>query len=147
MTAKNLTIKPAKREKAASSKNHYVPNADLLEAFHEAKAAGYLTDRLAGYLMKIAHNYARHPWFNRYSYVDDMVATAAANLCANWHKFNPEVSDSPFSYYTTACYRSFLSVKDAEYKQRDIKDAMLIDGGANPSFGYSPRNVDGDSTE
>lgn len=135
-------VKPAKRERSKTTKGHYVSNAQLLEAFYEAKEAGKLTDRLAKYLMLVAERYSYHPWFARYSFREDMVATAIVNLCANWHKFNPEKQENPnpFSYYTTACYRSFLSFLDAENEERDIRDELLIEAGANPSFNYSSKH-------
>lgn len=129
-----------KREKSTDTKKFYVSNAQILEAFHEAKAQNRLTDRLAGYLMLIAERYSYHPWFAGWSYREDMVASAVVNLCANWHKFNPEKSDNPFAYYTTATYRSFLSYLDAERKERDIKDQLLVEAGANPSFNYQERH-------
>lgn len=129
-----------KRDKSSTPKKYYVTNAQLLEAFHEAKAQGKLTDRMARYLQMIAERYSYHPWFAGYSYRDDMVAAAVVNLVANWHKFNPEKSDNPFAYYTTASYRSFLSYLDAERKERDIRDELLIDAGANPSFNYQDRH-------
>jgi len=140
MTAK--TTKPAKKERSKTTKGHYVTNAQLLEAFYEAKAAGKLTDRLAKYLMMVAERYSYHPWFAGYSFREDMVATAVVNLCANWHKFNPEKQENPnpFSYYTTASYRSFLSYLDSERKERDIRDELLIEAGANPSFNYQERH-------
>jgi hypothetical protein len=141
-TAKPTKLKPIKKERATSTKGHYVTNAQLLEAFHEAKAAGKLTDRLAKYLMMVAEKYSFHPWFAGYSFREDMVCTAVVNLCANWHKFNPEKQENPnpFSYYTTACYRSFLSYLDAERKERDIRDELLIEAGANPSFNYQAKH-------
>lgn len=134
--------KPVKKERATSTRGHYVTNAQLLEAFHEAKAAGKLTDRLAKYLMMVAEKYSYHPWFAGYSFREDMVCSAVVNLCANWHKFNPEKSENPnpFSYYTTACYRSFLSYLDAERTERDIRDELLISAGANPSFNYQSKH-------
>lgn len=135
-------IKPAKKERAKTTKGQYVTNAQLLEAFYEAKEAGKLTDRMAKYLMMIAERYSYHPWFAGYSFREDMVCTAVVNLCANWHKFNPEKQEipNPFAYYTTACYRSFLSYLDSERKERDIRDELLIEAGANPSFNYQARH-------
>ena len=137
-----IKIKPAKKERAKSTKGHYVTNAQLLEAFYEAKAANKLTDRMAKYLMLVAERYSYHPWFAGYSFREDMVCTAVVNLCANWHKFNPEKQEipNPFAYYTTACYRSFLSYLDSERKERDIRDELLIEAGANPSFNYQARH-------
>jgi hypothetical protein len=134
-------LKPVKKERAKSTKGHYVTNAQLLEEFHVSKAAGKLTDKMAKYLMMVAEKYSYHPWFAGYSFREDMVCSAVVNLCANWHKFNPEKQENPnpFSYYTTACYRSFLSYLDAERKERDIRDELLIEAGANPSFNYQAR--------
>jgi hypothetical protein len=140
-TSPKLKLKPIKKERAKSTKGHYVTNAQLLEEFHVSKAAGKLTDKMAKYLMMVAEKYSCHPWFAGYSFREDMVCAAVVNLCANWHKFNPEKQENPnpFSYYTTACYRSFLSYLDAERKERDIRDELLIEAGANPSFNYQAR--------
>jgi hypothetical protein len=142
MTAVKKPVKPVKKERATSTRGHYVKNADLLAEFLVAKKAGKLTDKLAGYLMQIAEKYSFHPWFANYSFREDMVCTAVVNLCANWHKFNPEKQEipNPFSYYTTACYRSFLSYLDDERKERDIRDQLLIEAGSNPSFNYQSRS-------
>jgi hypothetical protein len=68
-----------------------------------------------------------------------MVSFALVNLIANWHKFDPTKSDNPFAFYTTACYRSFLQYLADEKKQRDIRDTLLVDAGANPSFSFQDR--------
>ena len=134
--------KPAKKERSKSTKGHYVTNAQLLAEFHVAKAKGELTPLMAKYLMMVAEKYSYHPWFARYSFREDMVNTAVVNLCANWHKFNPEKQEipNPFSYYTTACYRSFLSYLDDENTERDIRDKLLVEAGSNPSFNYQARH-------
>ncbi len=129
-----------KREKSPESKKFYVSNAQLLEAFYEAKELGRLTDRMAKYLTLIATRYSYHPWFAGYSFREDMVCVAVVNLVANWHKFNPEKSDNPFAYYTTASYRSFLSFLDSERKERDIRDQLLVDAGSNPSYNYQSKH-------
>lgn len=143
MTAKKTTntVKPAKREKSTTDKGHYVTNAELLPAFLEAKAAGRLTDKLARMLMLIAERYSYHPWFGGYSYREDLVSAAVANLARNWHKFDPEKSSNPFSYYTTACYRSFQAVIEAEREASDLRDKLLVEAGVSPSFGYQERDT------
>lgn len=143
MTAPKKTVsKPAKKERSTSTKGHYVTNAQLLEEFKNCKAAGKLSNKMAKYLQMVAERYSFHPWFVGYSFREDMVAAAVVNLVANWHKFNPEKSENPnpFSYYTTACYRSFLSYLDSEKNERDIRDKLLIEAGANPSFNYQDRH-------
>jgi hypothetical protein len=135
-------IKPAKKERAKSTKGQYVTSAQLLEEFYASKAQGKLTNKMAKYLMMVAERYSYHPWFAGYSFREDMVCTAVVNLCVNWHKFNPEKQEipNPFSYYTTACFRSFLSYLDAEKKERDIRDELLIEAGSNPSFNYQTKH-------
>lgn len=139
---KTKQVKAAKKERSKTTKGHYVTNAELLAEFFVAKKLGKLTPTMAKYLMMVAQRYSFHPWFAGYSFREDMVCAAVVNLCANWHKFNPEKQDNPnpFSYYTTACYRSFLSYLDAERKERDIRDELLMDAGAAPSFNYSTRH-------
>lgn len=139
---KPVKVKPAKRAKATDTKKFYVTNAQLLEGFHASKAAGKLTNEMAKYLMMVAEKYSYHPWFAGYSFREDMVCTAVVNLCVNWHKFDPNKSESPnpFSYYTTSCYRSFLSYIDAERRERDIRDELLVEAGANPSFNYAAKH-------
>ena len=131
-----------KKDPNAPPKKHYVTNAEILPAWHDAKAKGALTPELARCLMLIAERYSYHPWFAGYSFREDMVCSALVNLCANWHKFNPEKQEipNPFAYYTTAVYRSFLAYLDNERVQRDIRDQLLIEAGANPSFNYQARH-------
>ncbi|WP_407308197.1 hypothetical protein [Acinetobacter sp.] len=130
-----------KRAKSTTTRGHYVTNAQLLEAIAADKANNNtLSPKLAGYLHKIAERYSFSSSFGGYSFREDMVSFAVVNLCANWYKFDPEKSDNPFAFYTTAAYRSFLQYLADEKKQRDIRDQMLVEAGANPSFSYQDRN-------
>lgn len=125
-----------KREKSTSTKGHYVTNAVLLPAVIEAKALGKVTDKLIRMIQMIAERYSWKVNFNKYTYREDMVNSAVMNLCNNALKFNLEKSSNPFSFYTTAIHNSFLQFIADEKKQRNIKDALLIDAGANPSFNF-----------
>lgn len=139
MTTKSTV--PAKKAKSVSTRGHYVTNAQLLEAIAADKANGKkLSPKLAKYLFMIAERYSFSSSFGGYSFREDMVSFAVVNLCANWHKFDPEKSDNPFAFYTTAAYRSFLQYLADEKKQRDIRDQMLVDAGANPSFSFQERS-------
>ena len=137
MTTKSTVTKKAK---STTSRGHYVTNAQLLEAIAADQANGKkLSPKLAKYLYMIAERYSFSSSFGGYSFREDMVSFAVVNLCANWHKFDPEKSDNPFAFYTTAAYRSFLQYLADEKKQRDIRDQMLVEAGANPSFSYQDR--------
>lgn len=129
-----------KKEKSTSTRGHYVTNAQLLPLIAEDKANGNkLSPQLAKYLYMIAERYSFSPSFAGYSFREDMVSIAVVNLCANWHKFNPEKSDNPFAFYTTAAYRSFLQYLAEEKKHREIRDNLLIDAGSSPSFAFQEK--------
>lgn len=130
-----------KKEKSTSTRGHYVTNAQLLEAIAADKANGrVLSSRLAKYLYMIAERYSFSPSFANYSFREDMVSIAVVNLCANWYKFDPEKSDNPFAFYTTAAYRSFLQYLADEKKHREIRDVLLVEAGANPSFSFQDKS-------
>lgn len=135
-----------KKERSTSTKGHYVKNDELIPEILACKANGNkLSDKLAKMLMMIAERYSYSPSFANYSFREDMVAIAVMNLCANWHKFDVTKSDkpNPFSYYTTACYRSFLQYLADEKTERDGRDLLLIQAGANPSFNFQERSRSG----
>lgn len=126
----------SKREKSTSTVGHYITNNQLLPVVLHAKEIGIVTDELIRMIWKVAERYSRKFNFARYTYREDMVASAVMNLCNNALKFDPEKSKNPFSFYTTAIHNSFLQYMADEKKQRRIRDALLVDGGANPSFTY-----------
>ena len=140
-----------KKPRSTSTKGHYVTNAQLLEAIAEAKEGRAMpappTTKLAKYLHMIAERYSFSPSFGGYSFREDMVSFAVVNLCANWYKFDPAKSDNPFAFYTTAAYRSFLQYLADEKKQRDIRDTLLVDAGANPSFSFQERSKGGKTSD
>jgi DNA-directed RNA polymerase specialized sigma24 family protein len=134
-----MATKPPKlkKEKSTTTRGHYVTNAQLLPLIAEDKANGNkLSPLLAKYLHMIAERYSYSPSFAGYSFREDMVSIAVVNLCANWYKFNPEKSDNPFAFYTTAAYRSFLQFLADEKKHRTIRDELLVDAGSSPSFSF-----------
>lgn len=133
-TPKRKTL--SKRPKSTTTKGHYVTNADLLPAVIEAKKLGYMTNELARMIMLIATNYSKKNNFIGYSFRDDMVSFALVNLMANGLKFNPEKSNNPFAFYTTAIHRSFLQYLADEAKHRNVRDELIMREGFNPSNSY-----------
>lgn len=136
-----------KREKSTSTKGHYVTNAVLLPAVIEAKELKQVTNKLIRMIQMIAERYSRKANFIGYSFREDMVSAAVMNLCNNALKFNPEKSNNPFSFYTTAIHNSFLQYLTDEKKHRNIRDALLIDAGSNPSFNFMEGEKDESSFE
>lgn len=143
MATKNVYKKP----RSTSTRGHYVTNAQLLAEISACKERGKLSNTLAKYLNMIAERYSYSSSFGGYSFREDMVSFAVVNLVANWHKFDPAKSDNPFAFYTTAVYRSFLQYLADEKKQRDIRDELLVDAGANPSFSFQERSKSGKTSD
>lgn len=145
-TTTKTTRTKVKKERSTTTRGHYVTNAELIEAIAADKANNQiLSPRLAKYLYMIAERYSFSPSFANYSFREDMVSIAVVNLCANWYKFDPEKSDNPFAFYTTAAYRSFLQYLADEKKHREIRDSLLVEAGANPSFSFQDRSRSGTS--
>jgi DNA-directed RNA polymerase specialized sigma subunit len=138
-------VKP-KREKSTTTVGHYVRNADLLPAVIEAKEQGEVTNKLIKMIQLIANNYSKKWRFANYSYREDMVSTAVENLCKNALKFDTVKYNNPFSYYTSAIHNSFLQYMSEEKKHRIIRDKLMLDAGANPSFGYKENSDDSDTS-
>lgn len=144
---KNKLFKNTKREKSTTTKGHYVTNSVLLPAVIEAKELNVVTDKLIRMIQMIAERYSRKSNFIGYSFREDMVSAAVMNLCNNALKFKPEVSKNPFSFYTTAIHNSFLQYMADEKKHRNLRDALLIDAGSNPSFNFMQGEKDEDHFE
>ena len=134
---------PAKSYKRAknpdtpeATSKYYLTNSRLLPAVISAKEAGKLSNDLAKMLMMLTRKYAQRPCFSGYTYKEDMISEALANLCQNALKFNPEKSKNPFAFYTSCINNSFLQFLNVEKKHRRIRDQLLIDMGENPSYNF-----------
>lgn len=119
------------------TQRYYLTNSKLLPEVHRAKGLNKVTNELATMLMMLTRKYAQRPCFSGYTYKEDMISEALANLCQNALKFNPEISQNPFAWYTTCIHNSFLQFLNIEKKHRKIRDQMLIDIGENPSYNFT----------
>ena len=137
----NQPLKSYKRAKNADTPEvtakYYLTNSKLLPAVIEAKEKGKLSDELAKMLMMLTRKYAQRPCFSGYTYKEDMISEALANLCQNALKFNAEKSKNPFAFYTSCIHNSFLQFLNIEKKHRRIRDQLLIDMGENPSYNFT----------
>lgn len=111
----------------------YLDPNELLDELKRAKDLGYCTDELGKMFLLMTEKYIMHPWWNRYTYKDDMCGLALANMVAAVTKFDPEKSKFAFAYFTTIMKYSFLHIKRYEKKHRDIRDVMLVEHGLEPS--------------
>jgi DNA-directed RNA polymerase specialized sigma subunit len=138
-----MTIKKpskVKREKNPDTpeftSKYYVTNGKMLPEVIKSKQQGQMTNELAKMLMMLTRKYAQRPCFSRYTYKEDMISEAFANLCKNALKFKPEMSSNPFSFYTTCINNSFLHFLNVEKKHRRTRDQLLVEIGENPSFNF-----------
>ena len=68
------------------------------------------------------------------TYVDEMKGQALLQLAQMGLQFDESKSDNPFSYYTQSLQNSFTRVLNMEKKTQDLRDDLLVDSGASPSF-------------
>jgi DNA-directed RNA polymerase specialized sigma24 family protein len=131
-----MTDKPASTDGTESKPKYYLTNAQLLPEVIKSKEQGQITDKLARMLMLLTQRIAYKPSFVNYTYRDDMVSEALADLCKNALKFNAERSNNPFAFYTTCVTNSFLGYLNHEKKHRRIRDQLLVELGENPSYSF-----------
>ena len=136
-----------RKPRATTTKGHYVTNAVLLPEVIRAKQLGRITNELARMILLIAERFSCKSNFVGYSFREDMVSFAMVNLMANALKFNPEKSNNPFAFYTTAIRNSFLQYLADEKKHRDIRDSLIVEEGLNPSFNFSEGKEEGGNSD
>lgn len=134
--------------------NHYVNNAEMLEAIKqykanlkEARANGLEDPRIPEYLgaciLKIATRLSHKANFINYSYRDDMILDGIENCIQCMNSFDPDKSSNPFSYFTQVIYFAFLRRIAKEKKQSYIK-GKLIQEMAFDTFELQDHDDDGD---
>lgn len=115
----------------------YVTNKALLAEFKLSMEKGEMSNELARMVMLICERYARRGCYVNYTYNDDLQSFALMNLVKSWKSFNPEKSQNPFAYFTSCIHNSFLQYLNQERKHRNIRDALLIEHGLDPSHTYT----------
>jgi len=130
--------KPAK-------KKNYLNNKDLMTQIKLSKEQNKMTNELAKMLQLLCYRYANKGNYVNYTYNTDMQAYAMMMLCRTWKAFDPEKSNNPFAFYTQCIKHSFSQYLNAEKRQRDIRDTLLIENGLNPSFTFQIDHAHSDS--
>lgn len=95
---------------------------------------GSINNRLAKMYLKLVNRYGQKPNWSGYTYLDEMKGQALVNLSNIGLFFNESKSNNPFAYYTTIMYNSFLGTLKIEKRNQNIRDNLLIEQGAIPSF-------------
>ncbi len=114
------------------TKNHYINNADFLQALinykklckeHEEKKLPppRIPEYIGECIMKIATNLSKRPNFYGYSFVDEFVSDGIENCIIYCTNFDPEKYSNPFAYFTQICWYAFVRRIHKEKKQQYIK--------------------------
>lgn len=117
-------------------KKHYVNNSDMLKEIHLSIKQDRLTENLGRMLLILAHNYASKHNFANYTFRDDMESQAVTQIVFTWRNFDPTKSNNPFAFFTQCIFHSFIHYLSKEKKHRNIRDALLLTQGLNPSDNY-----------
>lgn len=95
---------------------------------------GSITNKLAKMFILMVNKYGQRSNWRGYTYLDEMKGQALLQLAQMGLQFDESKSDNPFSYYTMSLQNSFTRVLNLEKKNQDLRDDLLIDSGASPSF-------------
>ena len=95
---------------------------------------GSITNKLAKMFILMVNKYGQKGNWRGYTYLDEMKGQALLQLSQMGLQFDESKSDNPFAYYTQSLQNSFTRVLNLEKKNQDIRDDLLIDSGASPSF-------------
>lgn len=123
-------------------KRNYLSNANLMEQIKISKENNKMSNELTKMLMLLCDRYASSHNFVNYTFLEDMKMFALMNLCNSWHKFDETRFANPFAYYTQSIKNSYIQYLKNEKKHRNIRDALLVKHGANPSFNYVYEHTD-----
>ena len=95
---------------------------------------GDMTRKLAQMIMLMVSKYSQKGNWRGYSYIDEMRGQALLQLTGMVLKFDEYKSENPFSYMTSILNTSFLRVFNQEKRSQALRDDLLINSGASPSF-------------
>ena len=95
---------------------------------------GSITNKLAKMFILMVNKYGQRGNWRGYTYIDEMKGHALLQLSQMGLQFDEYKSDNPFSYYTASVSNSFTRVFNLEKRNQDLRDDLLIDSGASPSF-------------
>lgn len=123
---------------AKAKSNHYVNNADFLEAIREyrlkvqeSKDTGADKPQVSNYIgqciLKIATHLSYKPNFINYSYREEMISDGIENCLTYVDNFDPAKSSNPFAYFTQIIYFAFLRRIQKEKKQTLIKGRLIME--------------------
>lgn len=97
----------------------YIQLCDQLES--EGKEVHVIPNVIAKQFIALANKLGSRYNFSGYTFRDEMVSNAILACCAKIRKFNINVSDNAFAYFTNVCWRAMVDVINTEEKMSYIK--------------------------
>lgn len=97
----------------------YKAECEALEA--EGKEVNVIPTNIARQLIAIANKLGSRYNFVNYTFKDEMVASAIYACCAKIRKFDGDVSQNAFAYFTNVCWRAMVDVINHEEEMSYIK--------------------------
>lgn len=118
-----VSLQPKKRQR----RKHYINNVHFHEAMVEWKESlstnksTPIPDYIGECFIKLAENRAKHPWYNGWTFKDEMIAEAIYTCCKYAYNYNHIEFSNPFAYFTQYINNAFSQVKAKEKKIADYK--------------------------
>jgi len=128
-------------KKKGKEKIHYVNGKEFEEEIRSYYKTGHVTQKLGESITKIASELSYAPNFINYSYKDDMIGDAVVKMFSALRnkKFKLDHGFSPFSYFTTIAFHSFINRIKKENKHHAVlneyRDRVYTDLMLNPETG------------
>lgn len=95
---------------------------------------GCITNTLAKMFILLVNKYGQRGNWRNYTYLEEMKGQALLQLTLMGLQFDEAKSENPFAYFSQSLQNSFTRVFNQEKKNQDLRDDLLIDSGASPSF-------------
>ena len=132
-------IKPKRRKNNfIDNKEFYVAMKKFRKECDEAKDLEQPRPIIPRYIGKcfldISEHLSMRPNFSNYMYRQDMVMDAVENCVVYCHRFDPEKSKNPFSYFTQVCWYAFIRRIGKEKRQIEICDKIISKSGFEEFF-------------
>lgn len=89
------------------SGEHYVKNSEFYEEMKKSLEQGSLTKEAVEMMVKIATHSTMRLVYQNEEDRKDCISGAILGCMKQWNKFNPEVSDNPFAFFTQVCKNEF----------------------------------------
>ncbi len=136
-------MKGRKKNENKLKSNHYVNNEEMLQVLIEYKAnpTKKLYNTLGKMIMKISEHAIMAPSFMNYTNDRKIEMISDANYLMVHYcikKFNPEVSNNPFAYFSQATKNAFLLyIKNQKRKESIFSNLSYIDHLEDSDMGGS----------